>query len=137
MESPVALLHTVNTCALRQMEYIAYLVSAVAILALSCDWRQTLRGTRWATELFEVNPFLGPQPSVRRVNIYFTSSTILVVGSLAFLMSLEEFGVVTGVAGFVATIELCCVINNWSLGVTLTNNKDKPAFNRRSNQKRP
>jgi hypothetical protein len=107
--------------ALRQMEYIAYTISIVAVLALACDWRQTLWSTLWAPDLFEANPLLGRQPSARRVNIYFMFSSILVAGSLAFLILYEKFGAALSVSGFVAALELSCVINNWSLGISLLN----------------
>ncbi|WP_194724690.1 hypothetical protein [Noviherbaspirillum malthae] len=101
------------------MEYIAYIISVVAILALACDWRQTLWSTLWAPDLFEVNPLLGPQPSARRVNVYFALSSILVAGSLAFLVLYGKFGAALSVSGFVAALELSCVVNNWSLGISL------------------
>lgn len=103
------------------MEHIAYIVSIIAVLALGCDWRQTLWSTGWASDLFEVNPLLGRQPSARRVNVYFFLSIIAVISSLAFLLFTEEFGAAISLGGFVATVELCCVINNWSLAITFAN----------------
>jgi hypothetical protein len=103
------------------MEHIAYIVSIIAVLALGCDWRQTLWSTLWSSDLFEVNPLLGRQPSARRVNVYFFLSIIAVISPLTFFLFAEEFGAAIGLGGFVATVELCCVINNWSLGITLAN----------------
>lgn len=106
---------------LRHMEHIAYILSVIAVLALICDWRQTLWSTQWTSDLFEVNPLLGRRPSARRVNVYFLLSCIAVVASLAFLLFTEEFVAAICLGGFVATVELCCFINNWSLGITLAN----------------
>lgn len=99
------------------MGYIAYMVSATAILALVGDWMQTLHGSARAPHLFEVNPILGPHPTSQRVNVYFGSSVVLAVAALAILLFLEEYPLTTGTAGFLAAVALCCLINNLALGV--------------------
>lgn len=99
------------------MEIIAYITSAIAISALACDWMQTLRCALTVSHLFEVNFLLGPRPSPRRVNIYFAMSAVVVIVALVALISLRKFDLAIGLAGVLAALELCCVINNWSLGV--------------------
>lgn len=96
------------------MENLAYLASVTAIVALIGDWAQTARLVS-ASHLLEVNPILGPRPSRRRLNVYFGASTCLTVAVLCALIADRQYAMALGIAGFLAALEICCVINNWAL----------------------
>lgn len=96
---------------------IACIVGGVGLLALCADWKQTLRAAGADPRFTELNPILGPAPSSRRVNIYFALSALLLTSLFAALLRLDEHAAAIGVAGFVSAVELCCVVNNWALGI--------------------
>lgn len=59
-------------------------LTAIAVLLLILDWRQTLQIARDPGRR-ELNPILGPKPSVGRVNVYFAAWVgVLIAG--AFLL---------------------------------------------------
>ena len=61
------------------MTEFVWAIAAVCLVLLFIDWEQTKTIARNPATRREMNPILGPHPSVRKVNIYFTLVAAIVV----------------------------------------------------------
>lgn len=82
---------------------------------LLADWSMSLYGRQHSSTFYEKNPFIGPRPSERSLNLYFGAA---LVGNYVMARTLRNpwrnvfLGLVTLVEGRV-------VWNNWTLGVRM------------------
>jgi hypothetical protein len=94
---------------------LIYLIAAYAVLHV-LDWGQTrtiaLNPGKWS----ELNPILGPHPTLARVNIYFTLALVAFV-ALALLVPVD-WG--TGFALGCVIVEAFMVVRNHILGLRPT-----------------
>jgi hypothetical protein len=99
------------------MPKIAAVLTLLAIVATILDWLQTVSIARDPRHYYELNPILGRHPSERRINIYFSICCSTFLALVLTLGMYGEFGWTAGISSALLGIELCCVVNNWCLGI--------------------
>lgn len=94
-------------------QIVALILTAVLVVLLVIDWQQTLRIARDPARWQEMNPFLGPHPSVRKVHAWFALCTGVGVTAFWLLPPTPAF-----VGALIWTVaELACVVNNHRVGL--------------------
>lgn len=80
---------------------------------LAIDWAQTLTIARTPQKWHEINPLLGPHPSVPRVHAWF----VLVFCAVGAALLLLEGKVLLVLLITACVCEIVCVVNNFDLGI--------------------
>lgn len=90
------------------METFVFVLWAVAVIALCCDWRETLYAAARPSLYKETNQLLGEHPLWLAVHVYFAAVIAIVTAAAANLPG----EIAVGLLAVVASVEVYYIVRN-------------------------